>query len=337
MHDFQDVLGQEPVKRLLLTAKASDRVSHAYLLAGEKGLGKHILAKAFARRLLCEAGGDEPCGVCHACRQVEADTHPDVLQLKREKPNSISVEEVRKQLCDEAQIRPYAGKRRIFIVPDAHLMTPQAQNAALKTIEEPPEYVVLLLLTDREEALLGTILSRVVRLRLTPVREEDVREWLVRECGVLKEDAAVAAAFSGGNPGKAMDLAGSEEFRDQLRLFLTILTELPGGAPEKIGQFTSDLLAADPGLKRFPDIARMYLRDILVLKSRGKARSGGNDLKERLIFADREKLLVSRAAEMSAAKAGRILDALAETEDRLRANVNPELLTDLLLRELSGR
>ena len=144
MYNFSDILGQDTVKQHFTAAVASDRVSHAYMLTGEAGMGKGALADAFAAMLLCERDHLHPCGVCHACRQVSADTHPDLIRVTHEKPNSISVDEVREQICAEAVIRPFSGKKRVFIVPEAEKMTPQAQNALLKTIEEPPEYVVIL-------------------------------------------------------------------------------------------------------------------------------------------------------------------------------------------------
>jgi len=325
MLDFQDILGQDPVRQYLASAAESDRVSHAYLLSGEQGLGKRALAKAFARRLLCENRGQAPCGRCHACIQVEADTHPDLVWIRHEKPGTIGVEEVRRGLCEEAMIRPYSGRRRIFILPDAELMTPQAQNAALKTIEEPPDYAVILLLTGREEALLETILSRTVKLRLRPVPEGVIISWLREKKQIPATEAAMAAAFSGGNPGRALDMAESEEFRQRIGTCVSVLKRLPGSGPETVGALAEELLKTDPGLKEFPDIARMYFRDLLMIR-RGET--------EQLYFSGDRSAMRTAAASVSPGQAGHILEMLEQTEDRLRANGNPELLTELLLREI---
>ena len=114
MFDFQDVVGQEAVKEHFRTAVASDRVSHAYMLIGEAGFGKGTLADAFAKMLLCERNPLHPCGICHSCKQVQAGTHPDVIHVTHEKPNTIGVDEIRSQLDAEVVIRPFSGRRRLL-------------------------------------------------------------------------------------------------------------------------------------------------------------------------------------------------------------------------------
>ena len=157
-----------------------DRVSHAYLLCGEAGRMKESLASLFAMTLLCEspktdraAGTIEPCCVCASCRKAMAGSHPDILTVRHEKPTVLSVGEIREQLCDTADVKPYEGDRKVYIVPDADRMNPQAQNALLKTLEEPPAYTVILLLAENEETLLPTIRSRCVIL---PVRNLSITE-----------------------------------------------------------------------------------------------------------------------------------------------------------------
>ena len=321
--DFSDILGQDAVKRHFTAAVTSDRVSHAYMLTGEAGMGKGALASVFAAMLLCERNRLHPCGVCHACRQVRAGTHPDLIRVTHEKPNSISVDEVREQICAEAVIRPFSGKKRVFIVPEAEKMTPQAQNALLKTIEEPPEYVVILLLTESEEALLETIRSRCVKLKMRPVPEQELRRALLSGGGISEEDAALAAGFARGVPGKAMEMAKSEEFRQRCALYRKTMEQLPGGSVSAMLEAAAAVREADPGMEEFISFVRMYCRDLLVLKKDRMAKN--------LIFSGQAASLSRAAGEISLRGAGRILDELERTEDRLRANVSPELALELLL------
>ena len=133
MCDFRDILGQEHIKQRLEQSIRRDQLSHSYLFLGEKGMGKQVMARAFAKRLLCTGEGTRPCGHCHSCIQLAADTHPDVITISRDK-TTLGVDRVREQLSQEIRIRPFSGERRIFIIPEAEKMTQQAQNAILKTL-----------------------------------------------------------------------------------------------------------------------------------------------------------------------------------------------------------
>ena len=173
MLSFKDIIGQDLIKKHFITAIATGNVSHAYILSGEEGMGKRTLAEAFALSLMCQdRHGGEPCGQCHACKQVLSGNHPDVIYVTHEKPASIGVDDVRRQINDTVSIKPYSGGYKLYIVDEAQKMTVQAQNALLKTIEEPPAYVVILLLTSNEEIFLPTILSRCVKLSLKPLTDE---------------------------------------------------------------------------------------------------------------------------------------------------------------------
>lgn len=135
MPGFEEIVGHEQIVTHLKSAMKLGKVSHAYILSGEKGCGKKLLADVFAETLQCEKGGTEPCGSCHSCVQAQSGNHPDIIHLMHEKPNSISVDDVRTQIVNDVLIKPYSGKYKIYIVPDAEKMTAAAQNALLKTTE----------------------------------------------------------------------------------------------------------------------------------------------------------------------------------------------------------
>ena len=176
MPGFQDILGHETIKEHFKKAIAVHKVSHAYILAGEAGMGRKSLANAFALTLLCEKGQTEPCLECHACKQVLSGNHPDLIYVTHEKPASIGVDDIREQINDTIQIRPYSANYKIYIVDEAEKMTVQAQNALLKTIEEPPAYAVILLLTTNPDGFLPTILSRCVQLKLKPLPDSMISD-----------------------------------------------------------------------------------------------------------------------------------------------------------------
>ena len=176
MAAFRDITAHTGAVRRLKRAILADRVSHAYLITGDGASGKDRIAAAFAQTLQCASLRErlaeitsldevDACGTCRSCRQAADGNMPDLTVWSHEKPKSFSVEDVR-NLVTDVQIRPFESSRKVYILPDAHLMTPEAQNALLKTLEEPPSYVVLILLSDSADAMLETIRSRCVLIDL---------------------------------------------------------------------------------------------------------------------------------------------------------------------------
>ena len=198
---FKDILGHEQIKEHFQNAAATGKVSHAYILSGEAGMGKKTLANAFAMTLLCEEGGKEPCMHCHACKQVLSGNHPDLIYVTHEKPASMGVDDIREQINDTIMVRPYSSQYKIYIVDEAQKMTVQAQNALLKTIEEPPAYAVIMLLTTNPDAFLQTILSRCVQLKLKPLKDSVVKGYLEDKLQVKDVQAEIYSAFARGNLG----------------------------------------------------------------------------------------------------------------------------------------
>ena len=201
---FEEILGNEMVKDHFKKAIQNHKISHAYILTGEAGMGRKSIANAFAMTLLCEKGGSEPCMICHSCKQVMSGNHPDLIYVTHEKPGSIGVDDVREQINDTIMIRPYSSYYKIYIVDEAEKMTVQAQNALLKTIEEPPSYAVILLLTENANSLLPTICSRCVMLKLRNIKDQLVKRYLMEQLQVPDYKADVCTAFAQGNIGKLL-------------------------------------------------------------------------------------------------------------------------------------
>ncbi len=214
MAGFENIIGQEQIKAHLQGALESKKVSHAYIINGEKSSGKEFIARIFAMALQCEQGGKEPCNECRSCKQALSKNQPDIIYVSHEKPNTISVDDIRAQVNNDVVIKPYSSRYKVYIINEAEKMKPQAQNAILKTLEEPPEYVVILLLVSNVNSLLPTILSRCVLLNMKPVRDSLVKKYLMEELRIPDYKADVCVAFARGNVGKAKALASSEEFEN---------------------------------------------------------------------------------------------------------------------------
>ncbi|HEY8445750.1 MAG TPA: DNA polymerase III subunit delta' [Thermomicrobiales bacterium] len=209
------VWGHDAAVASLRQAIVADRVRHAYLFAGPEGVGKTTLATAFAQALLCTApvSPGEPCGECLACRKVARGVHPDIqtFSLERQadasaskgaKNTSLTIETVR-ELCGTAALRPMEGRWRIILLEDAETLQDVAQEALLKTLEEPPSFLLLILLSNDAEVLLPTIRSRCQIVELRPVPRAAIRDGLIAT-GCEPELAEELAGLAGGAPGWAI-------------------------------------------------------------------------------------------------------------------------------------
>ena len=229
MATFHDIIGQEQIKEHLQNAISAKKISHAYIINGEKSSGKEFIARVFAMTLQCEKGGTEPCQECHSCKQALSDNQPDIIYVSHEKPNTISVDDIRAQINNDIAIKPYSSPYKIYIMNEAEKMTPQAQNALLKTIEEPPEYAVIMLLTENADTLLPTINSRCVMLKLRNIKDTLIKKYLMETMQVPDYKADMCTAFAQGNMGRAIMLANSEHFneiRDEAVQLLKYINEM---------------------------------------------------------------------------------------------------------------
>ena len=323
MAQFRDIIGQEQIKEHLRNAIITDKVSHAYIINGEKSSGKEFIAKVFAMALQCEKGGEEPCQECHSCKQALSANHPDIIRVTHEKPNTISVDDIRAQVNNDVGIKPYSGPRKIYIINEAEKMTPQAQNALLKTLEEPPVYAVILLLTANVNSLLPTILSRCVVLNMKPVADELVKKYLMEQLQVTDYKAEVCVAFARGNIGKAKALASSEDFENVKAEALALLKYIQDMELNEIIAAIKKITEYKLEINDYLDICAIWYRDALLFKATHDANH--------LVFREEIQALRRTAQHSSYEGIETILKALETAKRRLNANVNFELTMELLM------
>lgn len=322
MGTFKDVVGHKDIINYIRNAVREDKVSHAYILNGERGAGKKMLANLFAATLLCEKGGPDPCNECHSCRQAESGNHPDIIKVTHEKPNSISVDDIREQVNNTIMIKPYQGPYKVYIIPQADMMTPQAQNALLKTIEEPPEYAVIMLLTENADTLLSTINSRCVMLKLRNIKDTLIKKYLMETMQVPDYKADMCTAFAQGNMGRAIMLANSEHFneiRDEAVQLLKYINEME---LSEIVQAVSRITAYKLEINDYLDIIMIWYRDVLLYKAT-------KDM-DKVVFKDQIKYIKERAKRSSYEGIEFIIESLEKAKARLKANVNFDLVMELL-------
>ena len=320
---FQEILGNEMIKEHFLKAIESHRISHAYILTGEEGTGRKSIANAFAMTLLCERGGTEPCMVCHSCKQALSGNHPDLIYVTHEKPASIGVDDIREQINDTIQIRPYSSYYKIYIVDEAEKMTVQAQNALLKTIEEPPSYAVIILITTNQEAFLPTILSRCVQLKLKPLKDFTVKSYLTEHLKVPEKDAELCAAFARGNLGKAIHLASSEEFKELYRRVMSLLKNVGSMDIWMLLDCIREIKEQNFDIYEVLDLMQLWYRDVLMYKVTKDMNL--------LVFKDEYRMINETGQKIDYAGLEAILAAIDTARTRLEANVNLDLAMELLL------
>ena len=323
MSTFADIYGHDKIKEHLQKSIELDKVSHAHSFNGGLGAGKKTIAKLFAKTLQCEKHGIEPCNECHSCIQADSSNQPDIIWIRHEKPGSIGVDDIREQLIGDMQIKPYSSRYKIYIIDEAEKLTVQAQNALLKTIEEPPAYGIVIMLTTNADIFLQTILSRCVRLDFKPVADELVVKYLKDNYDVTDYETKFAAAFAQGNIGRAVTIVTSGDFAKLKDEVLHVVRYAQEMTVSEIMAEVKNIANYKLTIDDYLDLMAMWYRDVLVFKST-------NDVNP-VIFKDELSQIKSQASHFSYEGLQDILNSIDKVKIRLKANVNFDLVIELLI------
>ncbi len=323
MKNFDDIVGQKGLVELMKGAVKNGTVSQGYLLSGEFRSGKEFVATIFANALQCEDKEHAPCGKCKACKLAAERNHPDIKYIAHDKPSTVGVEDIRRQVNDDVVIKPYIGPYKIYIIEEAEKMTPAAQNALLKTLEEPPEYVVIILLATSEEEMLQTIRSRCVCLSMKPVPDDELRRFLINEYRVPDYKADICVAFARGNLGQAKALSQNEDFDKIKNQAVSLLKNITNMDGEDVNEAIHEVSKFRVNVDDFLDIIYIWYRDVLMFKS-------VNDING-LIFKPEFTDIKEMAKNLTYQEIEQIVEAVDTARARLKANVPFELTLRLLL------
>ena len=335
---LSDVVANERLRARLGDELLAGKLSHAYILSGEDGFGKHTLALHLAAALACEHQKDAhkalPCLECPTCRKILAGNSPDIIYVNRGDKATLGVDPIR-ELRQDVYIPPNDLSVKVYIIEDAHLMTPQAQNAFLLTLEEPPSYVLFLLLCENPSLMLETIRSRAPVMRLGPVPNElilqyickkvpEARRMLEDDRGAL-EELVVAAD---GSIGRALELLDPKlykplsERREIARAFARLCAS-PKNTGDAMRLLNSLGSRRDELIEQFGTIL-LCLRDLLLCKQTENAPL--------CFFSDREEAS-SLAYTFTTPALLSLCDSVSDATDRLRANANVRLTVTALAQD----
>lgn len=337
------IIGHEWAVEYLRRSFAAGRIGHAYLISGPAGVGKALLALRLAQALNCERDDGEPCLQCRACRRIERGNHPDVrlasmatqgAGLKADeaaRQKELKIATIREWQRD-ISLRPYEGRRRVFMLHDAERLNEESSNAMLKTLEEPPPYATLLLVANSGD-LLPTVVSRCQSLRLRPLPRRQVAQALVERAGQATATAELLAAWSGGRIGWALRMADDPAAMSAYQERLDTLAALHGQgvgeafrwAEERAKEYRGGDQAA---VFAWLDLWRSWWRDALLVAA------GCPTI---ITHIDRRADLEQVASRTELARIYDFVVRLDTAAQHLRENVNPQLALENLLLHLPAR
>lgn len=292
---FEKIRGQRFAKKYLSNSIKSNMISHAYMFEGPSGVGKNTMARELATTLL---------------EMENLFNSPDYIEITPD-GNSIKIAQIRK-LQSDILVKPYKSYK-IYVIDEAQKMTVEAQNALLKTLEEPPKYAIIILITNNKESLLDTIKSRCEIIKFTPIPLVEVADYLT-QTGVDKNRASLLANFSRGSMQKAIELSESEDFhimRDEVQKYVeTFFT----GSMLDIMDIQSSIEKYKDNITNVLDLLVNYFRDIMMVKE--------NVDSSMIINLDRLVFIKNMSTKITYSQLSKIIDIIEETKNKLRSNCN---------------
>lgn len=334
---FSEIIGQDRAIGGLRSALRRSALHHAYLFAGPEGVGKATAARLLAQAANCDrASGDPPCGECPPCTKIARGVHPDVVAIAEERAmaragrweprggrtpsKDIVVDQVRELVDRRLSLRRFEGRRRFVILDPADAMNMQAQNALLKTLEEPPDDTTLVLVAAGGDALLPTIRSRCLRVAFAPLPAAAIEERL-RAAGRSEGEARLAAALSGGSLGRALALDA-----ESLRARRAAVAEAAALPPDDAGRwiaFARERSADRDAARETCELLLVWLRDVVARAAAGPGAP--------LALADLEAETSSAAVRLAPAEALRRGERVKQALAALRQNAAPALALERML------
>ena len=319
MISLNNIKGNKTSIKYLKQCLVQKRTHNSYLFSGPDGIGKALTAKAFIGSLVCKNKTKEfeGCRECSSCKRIDLNEHPDVVWIEPEKNRSIKIEEIRKAK-ETLSLKPYESPLSICVIVDAHRMTVESSNALLKLLENPPGKSVLLLITNKKELILPTVISRCSEVRFSSLPIKDVTEIICQNIEIEKKEAEFLSFFSGGSPGKALEMV-EDNVPERKNEIIDLYKEILDSKNEWCNNWDKE--DKDSILEDI-EILIMFFRDLVMLGEGNEDILLDRSLKEYNIEEVIEKYDVN--------KIFKILKNLIKLRSSLERNANPKIVAQVL-------
>src|SRR6056297_1193817 len=325
---FNNIPGQTKTKRILKDSIKKNRISHAYLFTGNNGLGKSEMAEEFAQAIFCENNVADGCGECLSCKKFAHGNHPDFHKITVEDDHkNILIEQIR-ELQKEISYKPYESDYKVYIIDEAEKMTMQAKNSLLKTLEEPPEYAIIILTNENKNELIPTIISRCQEVKLHNQPIEVVKDYLIEKKDFKPGDANLYATLSRGKYKKAVKLAFKNDFIENRNKVIELFANINSKDNFEIFNSADELVKLNDSEFPLFELILSYFRDILVMQ-----RNGNNGL----INFDFDNLIKKASENYSTEKLYELIKLINNYRDYYSRNVKKELLFHSLLLKIRNK
>jgi DNA polymerase-3 subunit delta' len=321
---FDNTAGQDRIKDYLTNSVKKDNLTHGYIFEGPSNIGKLEMAKTFAQLILCRNSNTKPCEKCGSCIKANTDNHPDIHILKLDE-SSIKRKNI-DEIHQAVYMKPYESSKKIFIIDEAHKMTPQASNTFLKTLEEPPEDTIIILLTISRDLLLDTITSRCKVIEFDKISKKEIINKLKDKYGLSDQEAEITAGYSKGNLYKAFKI---HEGEDKILEYREKVAEIIDGIFEKgkteIYEHEKYFNDNKENIDEIVDVFMIWFRDVLFVKE---------DISDMIVNTDKLELLKKHSKGKNSIKISQLQDDFQETYDDFNRNVNYNLIIENMLSKI---
>lgn len=316
-------------KEYFKRAMGQGKLSHSYLFEGPSGVGKRTLGIEIAKELLCEKPvNGKPCNECNSCATVDSGAHPDLIVIEKD-GKTIKVETVRERLVRELSIKPFKGKKKIVIIDGADSMGVEAQNAILKSIEEPPSYALIILVCENSAKLLSTIHSRCITIRFNPLSSNDIHLYF-KQTNVAADKIPLLESLGEGSVGKIKRMIEDDLFWEIRREAISYLERLKTTDLVETLELAKEISKQDDGNdknseKIVPQVLTFWLlwyRDVMLIKAQPS---------HSIYYEDHKQEILSYAEKLSVLQLKSIIEIIQTSQGYLNRNVSRQFVLDSLL------
>lgn len=325
---FGDIIGQRSAIKILQEQLEAGRINHAYLFTGKEGVGKKNLAWEFAKALICKGKKLDSCDSCVDCQRIDHFNHPDVRIIAiGENSKQIKIDQIR-EFQKEIVYKPYESNWKVYIIDQADRMTTQAANSILKTLEEPPEYAVIILLAEEISQLLTTVISRCQQIKLQNISRAMIENYLVAH-EIEEKKAGLISRLAEGSLGKALNLVKKEEkFLTTREGLLDFLLTLPEGDTIKIFNRAEEMVKLVKGDFPLFNLLSTWYRDIMIYKQ-GKEKG--------IINYDYLQGIKNQAQEYTITELISIIELINKYQGYIVRNVRKDLVLQVILLKIRAK